>query len=350
MKKFTIPRMKRIHIQSNQKYIICRPLGGLNDCLCQVEYCRKLAKSRYRNLLIQSETGDIHLKHRFQLPFFELFHFSKIKSIPSVSEIFEQGLLTDEKVPDLYKPVSKSRGISLLEFTKGQVRTSKLSKFRRLKHDFEFHESAGGGLGSATLLNHIELNSNVIDSLKQILKHVGKVGVGIHFRSLDWGGGDITHLFSAIEKINAKDTVLIATDDPAIITNVKNQYPLRNFVYMEDILEELQIETKSIELALLELIALSQCEKLEIISLNRSELFAPKFSGYSRLAKHIWAVNTVNKFGLLTWIRIPGSFYGISGFSNKSFNVIYLWLIGIPKILKHAIIPKGVYNQISKLN
>jgi hypothetical protein len=58
---------------NSKRYLLVRPLGGLNDCLCQINYAKRIAFFHRRKLVIQTETGDANLFHRFGQSFESIF-------------------------------------------------------------------------------------------------------------------------------------------------------------------------------------------------------------------------------------------------------------------------------------
>lgn len=333
----------------NDKYLICRPLGGLNDCLNQIEHCRKLAKKSKRKLIIQTETGDVGLLHRFSLNFEKVFSFTEKVKTSSWLELSEKNYIIDEYFPKDYRPASISMGTSLADFTHGVQREHKILNPHSLKHTIEIHESAGGGLRSATLLRYLTLEPSLIKALEEILSSYGRPQVGIHFRARDWGGAKIEPLIEFIQTLLNCDTIYLAMDDQQFLADIQKVFPKISFISTKKYLDELGIKFEKTEVAVIELMFLSLCENLYVLPLLRDEENSPRFSGFSRLARHIWIVNKINENGIFKWINSKQPLLGLAGEFGKTRNFIYLVFLGLPSVLYEARFTTGIYSQLSML-
>lgn len=170
----------------NSNYILCRPLGGLNDCLCQIDYCRRLSKVQNRTLIVQTETGNPSLPHRFSRPFEDVFYFNTRINYLSISKLRDVVQLHQDVFPSIYNHSSNNFSESLELMTNNVTRNHKLKLFKKYDESLIVHESDGGGLGSASILSNINLQKKYQEALAKVLKLIPKTTVGIHFRSSDY--------------------------------------------------------------------------------------------------------------------------------------------------------------------
>jgi hypothetical protein len=73
-----------------EKYLLCRPLGGLNDILCQINYCYNYCIKFNRILLI--DTSFLYEHNSFSCSFDKYFDFIKkvkIQIITNKEQIYD---------------------------------------------------------------------------------------------------------------------------------------------------------------------------------------------------------------------------------------------------------------------
>jgi len=171
--------------------------------------------------------------------------------------------------PRIYEPLTESIHKSLYDWTNQSFRTSKISKYRYYSKDVIIHESAGGGLGSAKLLSKLEITNSLLEKLKKISEKISHPIIGIHFRSLDWGGSKPDYLNYVISSINEEVPILVASDNFEIRTELSKRFPTKKFEAVSEILDNLNESYSKTELAVLELLTLSLCDELTLIPLLR---------------------------------------------------------------------------------
>lgn len=327
------------------KFLLCRPLGGLNDCLCQIAYAKKVAKIHRRKLLIQTETGSPNLHHRFGQKFEEIFRFDQT----AVNYDLESALIELKSNPTVYpKMLFENVGCldrSLEQISMGKTLNFKLSIFRFLKEDIVIHENWGGGLSSAGILGEIELVPEVYAKFKKILANIPKDGVAVHFRHTDQGS-TYTALEKVIENCNIDTSILLATDDPSVAQRLQNRFPKSKINLAAEYFPENMAFTSPAERAILELLLISHCKDLVVLPLEIKSRDTPSFSGFARLAKHIWAVRKISQDGIYKFCLSRSPILGLAGSKNSFFNFFYLLIFEIPRILIQAKISKGIYSQI----
>lgn len=341
---------KNRNAKKNPKYIICRPSGGLNDTLNQIEICRKLSGLKRRTLVVQTDVGDKELTHRFDQPFESIFTFSsQVNSIDFDNFRELIGSKLDLSVfPSEYQPIKESLSKSIWEFTEGRFGGTKLKSSQIYKENLIIHESAGGGLASANLLSNLYLNENLFSIYRHLRSLVIEPVHGVHFRAFDWGNSK-SELKFFLNFTLKSETVFFASDDQNLIENLHAEFEAVNFINLKSLLNQINIKVTITEAAILELLLLSSCNNLTIFELQRSEEITPKFSGYSRLAKHIWVVNKIKREGLLACLRSPNPIFGLSAGFNPFKNFLFLSFFEIPKIIFQTWFSRGIYKQLNSL-
>ncbi len=327
------------------KYLLCRPLGGLNDSLCQIERSRRMARLSGRQLMVQTETGSPGLNHRFGQEFDSVF---KILRNPSVDDsFFRQSLKSGRIYPNDFEFLARSPNVSLQEHTKGQKVIRRL-KWRELWHGSQIlvHESFGGGLASASLLPRIQLSKQVEEALQLAFIQIPIDSVAIHFRSSDYQTDELL-LFEAIKRAGTRP-VLLASDSDQILEKVRAQFQGMKIISVPEKLSTIWKALKPVERAVVELFAISGCKDFIPLRIGHGRPDLPAFSGYTRLAKHIWAVTHASTFGLSSWANSISPVAGIGGYKSKVANAVYLVIIGLPRILWQSISLRGALAQAQR--
>lgn len=328
-------------------YLLCRPLGGLNDCLCQVEYCRKLAVKSKRTLVVQTMSGNPELTHRFDNDFYNLFEFDKsVNQIPF--DKFRNDILpTDTTYPHFYNPMQKNIDYPLQMFHEFDSFKLASKNLKSKKENHVVHECDGGGLTSANLLTLLKLKKHLFDPLTSL--NLSDLNVGLHFRSSDYVTS-FSNLEKAVLSIDPNFKVYICSDNKQVFNYLQERFPNRKFIRLSNCVQDSILRNMSnVEQALLDLLIVSMCKELLVLPLQQTNNQTPKFSGFTRLAKHIWAVNTVNQNGVTFWIRRTAPFRGLSGSRNIFFSAFYTVFYEIPRVINQGKKSRGVYKQLSEL-
>lgn len=328
-------------------YLLCRPLGGLNDCLCQVEYCRKLASKSKRTLVVQTMSGNPELPHRFDEDFNHLFEFDKrVNQIPL--ETFKKKISSsDSTYPRFYYPLRKHIDHPLKMIDKFGTFKLRWKKLKLRTEDCAVHESDGGGLASANLLTFLLLKKHLYETLSNL--DFQESNVGLHFRSSDYKSS-INDLEKDVDSVSKELKFYVCSDNKEVFSFLLERFPDRKFIKLSDCVPNHYLDKMSnVEQALLDLLIASMCKNLLVFPLNKTSEQTPKFSGFTRLAKHVWAVNTVNTRGLLFLISAISPLRGLSGSRNIFLSFFYIYFYEIPRIIIQGKNPRGIYKQLGDL-
>ena len=171
--------------------------------------------------------------------------------------------------------------------------------------------------------------------------------VAIHFRSSDYQT-DERLLFDAVTRVGNRP-VLLASDSDQILRKVRVHFPELSIISVPEILSLMWPTLKTIERALIELFAISGCKDFIPLRLGLGKSDLPAFSGFTRLAKLIWAVTHISNYGLSSWISSISPLAGIGGHKSNAANSLYLAVIGIPRILWQSTFLRGVLRQVQRI-
>lgn len=348
---------KKENSRDFESITLCRPLGGINDVLCQIEYSRKLSSSLGRSLVVVTETGSPGLSHRFEIPFHNAFAFSDTRRVSRVEAIAGAGIDDlDDRLENIVESDVQLLSNSLSELTRGvqdQCRLSLAEGLRQRKTRILLHESWGGGLRSATLLKHLAFVPELENLLHTLSQIVPENSVGFHFRNTDYKS-DVDVLLKELISIPQSQTIIVGSDDVNLLAMLQQKLPNHRLLSASSFVNEAAIAIHPTIKALFELMVLAFCDVLILIPLARTEVSStwfgdqlPSYSGFARLVKHVWAVRMSQRKGFLAFLGQQESLQGLSGFQNPVLKVLYLSLFELPRIFIQAKFPAGVYRQLT---
>lgn len=210
------------------RYLICRPRGGLNDTLCQIEKCWQYAERFHRELII--DTRDSGLMTNF-------FDFFVVKK----SSVKVRDNFTDEELKEV------NQATCLPAFFQGDLLKPKIVFLNPQKNyvdqltqqsaTFDFridhsqtilvHEQSGGGTLSFVCLERLCFSKKISQSIEKVLAQIPKHYQAIHVRNTDYQT-DYLYFFKKLKKRVSKKNVLICSDDHEVINYAKNTFLLTN--------------------------------------------------------------------------------------------------------------------------
>lgn len=326
--------------------MIARPLGGLNDCLCQIEYCRDIAIATGRRLGIQTESGNPNLKHRFGQTFDSIFEF--VDSTPYIANTHWRALIQGAKTiyPSLYGfPGNLENGpLSLL--SGGKAWRFKLNPVGGEDAEILVHENLAGGLRSSRLLTRIAVRSDLMRVVSQAAERIPLNATGIHFRNSDYKSNPHL-LMSFIDRVSINSPILLATDDQSIISTLRKGYPSKLFLSAGDLVR-VQRSLTLTENAIVEIMALALCKSFTTVPLSLEH--KARYSGFGRLARQLWLVRKLRESGWISTAIELRLFVGL-GRSPKLRKVVAsrLGVYNLGLLLEQAKKPTGVYAQLIDL-
>lgn len=328
----------------DDKYLLCRPLGGINDVLNQVEFCYRMAKRLGRLLIVETETGSSALPHRFGTRFADVFYWASNDHV-APAHVYPSGDLSPEDFHPPFAFLSSNR-VSLEEATGGK---QLLHKIDAASHSTKFlvHESWGGGLRSAAILARLRLDEPMLATFNKGLSRIPTNSVGLHLRAGDMSF-DIDHLRKIREKLIAdggRATLFVSSDSQIAIDLAKDLFEGFDIASVSHFRSDIDHSLTAVQRSIFDLIALSNCRSLVLVRLSQSRPGIPRYSGFGRLAKHLWFVNTLSTAGLPALLRRHAPFQGLSNFRGIIPSLSYFVLAAAPRIIFHSVFKPGFYGQ-----
>lgn len=282
------------------KYLLCRPKGGLNDTLCQIEKCWKYCEKNDRILIVDTTKSGIFIN------FSELFEQkNKSKFIFAINESL---IIKLNKLNCQIKELNGNISNYTSEYLKNENyilkkigNENKLKECIKLTFDFTknydedllVHEQCGGGTESLELLEKLKLSENIRSLFKK--NKIDGDYKSIHVRNTDYKT-DYKSLLENLKEILKDEKVLVCSDDysviedsikilnkSVIITKTSNVFsksgnPLHSTYNNYTMAEKRQITENSI----IDLLLLSKSKKIYYSILTGYDFY--KLSGFTKLA------------------------------------------------------------------
>lgn len=187
-----------------KKLVLCRPRGGLNDMLVQIEKCWRYAAQHDRILYIDSTKSGLldSMDNYFLETKYVKFGNPNVTETSTFfpSEIYKLGL--DYKVA-----WSSEYGNFTLKDTNNPIRFDFLNSY---SEDILVHEQCGGGRESIEALKKLTLLPQIVGIINQINEELSPFE-SIHVRNTDYKT-DYKSFFSSIT-LDPDSKIVLCTDD-----------------------------------------------------------------------------------------------------------------------------------------
>jgi hypothetical protein len=267
------------------KYLLCRPEGGLNDIFRQISRCINYCLLHGRILVIDTESTET-----FASPFRDYFSLL-IKGLTVRLDTDEFLDFAETNQLSIYPPCVKLRYGTDRPYYKDRSENYCLDG-ASLTFDFKseysenilVHHQCGGGTPSDLLLNGLRLSPWLADRFRERWLSLLKPYVGIHIRDTDMKSS-YEFLLPLIQR--CPQVIFLATDSAAVQKRARQSRP--SGLFMSEIPDYggLPIHSHSVtpeekqrvnSTAVIDLLILALAKKVHI-STNRS--------GYSKLARRL---------------------------------------------------------------
>jgi len=207
-----------------QKYLICRPRGGLNDSLCQIQKCFDYALKFKRVLIIDAK--DSGLMGEFS-DFFSSVN-EDVKVYGSRGEFDYSNLLECSRYPDVIFDGSGRYQADFSSLPHHQnyidILSGTLLTFN-FNCDYEervlIHEQCGGGTKSFGFLKKFRLSDAVLLIAKDRLKELQGDYLSIHVRNTEEYLTNFQYFFNKIFSKVSQKKLLVCSDDPGVVEFAK---------------------------------------------------------------------------------------------------------------------------------
>ncbi|WP_419911895.1 hypothetical protein [Hoeflea sp.] len=304
-------------------YLLCRPRGGLNDLLCQVESCWQYAERFDRTLVVDT------CRSRLNGSFSDFFEPQKT----SDSVVFD---LTGNVLETLnrstcFPPTVQGRLESYESVFTGERNYVESGSSDRLTFDFTkrlpqavlVHEQCGGGTASFQLLSRLKLSAELQSIARTVLAGLDFEYVAVHVRNTNYKT-EYQSLFRTIARRVSGKKLLVCSDDLDLIGYAKSYFTVSDVFSVSDLpqYKELLLHGQSA------LADKSQPRSMAIMSIldllmlaNANSLYYANVkdgfpSGFSRLAAYL--CDNKNVLGKL--LGTPENFVAVSS-SNGSRKI-----------------------------
>lgn len=152
--------MEQFNFNTDDKFIICQPLGGLNDMLCQIGHCIEYAEKFNRKLIIDtkmvSDMAD-HFSNYFELIQPNNFIYSKLE--------------TDD-IKTIHNHPARTMQLNLIhDYSDPKLNSIDINT--DFNEKFILHRAFGGGLQSAYALRYFRLLPQIADEIKNRKQSLG---------------------------------------------------------------------------------------------------------------------------------------------------------------------------------
>jgi hypothetical protein len=288
------------------RFVYCRPVGGLNDSLCEIERAWSYAERSSRALIIDTQVSG--LMGQFST-FFSL-KGTKIPVFPTVTQELLDHINKLSAYPDVVTGRFGEYTCTHIEGIEARVEIpSNLPLSFDLSKIYEqgvlLRESLGGGHDAEQVVKRITLKEEVRVQVKRALELLPSSYVAVHVRNTDY----ITDYKPFFEQLFPKVTgraVLVCSDDQEVLDYAKEFFELSTVVWSSqtpvkkgmrlhaDISYEDEASCiKATINSLIDLFALSGAERLYYTDVTRG-----RTSGFSMLANFLHKHRDV-RLGLL---------------------------------------------------
>jgi len=283
-----------------KKYLLCRPQGGLNDMLCQIEKCCRYAERSGRTVIIDTNYKN---SANFNAEFGLFFQSRQRKLLISIND-FPTDFDDLDVYPSClkgklhnYKTAVKMPFEPFKEIISNEPITFDFTK--NYKQSLVVHHQGGGG----TLSIYALLRLSVIDSVKEALikrlMHINGSFTAIHIRHTDY----LSDYEPPIQLLvsNPPARLFVATDNQHVLNELIDRLPNTKIfsfcsnlskdgsaIHAQKLSDEKLNYTRNMD-AILDLLTLSLASHLIICKISTGITIdkKPTYSGFSLLAKQL---------------------------------------------------------------
>jgi len=206
------------------RWIICRPRGGLNDTLCQIEKCWQFAKRTGRRLIIDSEASGL------LLPFDDVFSFDD-NSDSVIYQSLDADIIDAINGLSAWPVDTEGKVTSYDSFKDSADEFFTLPSHSPLKYDLSHdypapvvvYEAMGGGIASFCLLGRVTLHQRLRQEIHETLDALPVTYASVHVRQSDLST-DYESLFAIVKKKVGHLPVFVASDNTTVIDYARDVF------------------------------------------------------------------------------------------------------------------------------
>jgi len=207
-------------VSTYSRALVSKPLGGLNDTLCQIQRAVTFAEKSGRYLFLDTTESGI------LAPFDDFFEF--VGSPPPVTFGFPESEMTRWNHMTVSPPVLEGRVSEFFErgfperFSMVGESTNRAVRLppEDVESDIVIHHQRGGGRLSLRLLNRIRLNPDVAHEVQAMVSGLPDRYAAIHIRATDY----TTNYQSVLQLLAKKERhlpIVVCSDNPNVLSDAK---------------------------------------------------------------------------------------------------------------------------------
>ena len=215
---------------TKEKFVLCRPEGGLNDLLCQIGASLRYAKTAVRKVII-----DTNFKNGRRL-FADDFgnHFSSRSNdlVFANAELISSLNDCDVVPKELQGRVNEYNimwGVEQSNWLDARTGVKLTFKFdESYSQDVLVHHQCGGGLDSIFALSHLSLTETVVEELVRRITMIGTKYTAVHIRNTDYATSITRHLDLLRSEVVVP--LFVATDNADSLSACIDEFGRENVV------------------------------------------------------------------------------------------------------------------------
>ena len=283
------------------RLLLCRPQGGLNDILCQIELACRYGERFGRTVVVDT---DYRCTRSFQDKFSKYF-VSAQTGLTLDADAIEDRMADTDVLPQflagrvgLYRAHFDANAKIFVEEESGRAVTFDFTKDHA--EPLLVHHDSGGGTISVSALSRLRLQDSLVAVLRRRLEQIGRPYTAIHIRNTDYK----CEYEEWIErrKSEIQGPVFIATDNRDTLAHCRSALGAER-VYSFAALPPVagQVLHRSGDRAgayarnrdaILDLLMLALSKRLHLLELMPNE-FGARLSGFSMLAANLKQLRAV---------------------------------------------------------
>ena len=218
----------------SERYLLCRPEGGFNDMLCQIELCWRYAEANGRTLIVDSAVtgfGDDFATYfrpadgqhaELQLSPERLQQLNAVTTFPEAVN----GRLAD------YEKIWSDHVWGFVDAVSHQPLS--FDAERRYPHVCLLHHQHGGGTVSLDALRRLRLQPELAKYIRERIAGLGADYDAIHVRHTDYVT-DIGHFFGTLVGKLADRRVLVCSDNAEVIALARKTFKRAEIVTVSEV-------------------------------------------------------------------------------------------------------------------
>lgn len=286
------------------RLLLCRPQGGLNDLLSQVEKCARYAERTGRTLIVDTNYKSSAF---FKDDFSEYFVSRQRRLILGTSAVdssLEQLRVFPEALSGRVNSYEARQNLQTHQFCDADSGLPLTFDFAKdYPHQVLVHQQAGGSRDSVFSLLRMTLQNRVADELVRRVTEIGGAYAAIHIRHTDYQT-DYEHPLASLAQASV-DRLFVATDNRQVIEDFCTRMGRGRIFSFSALPQSAGQPAQTLDLseadrfrrnqdAIIDLLMLALSRQLHLLPLKQNR-FGTKYSGFSVLAHQLWSSKTILK-------------------------------------------------------